>query len=300
MMNTKEVAEYLDIHEKQVYVLIKENKIPCTKITGKWIFPKSLVDEWILSQSKINIKGLQPETEYGGHALLAAGSNDPVVDILLNELKEINPLHSIFTCSTGSLRGIHLLSKRVTHIAWSHLYDPKTKSYNIPFIQEICTNIPVVIIHLFYRKIGIVLSPGITHILHNIRDIIHPDIVFINRQEGSGIRVLTDYLLKENNINPQKVKGYTNVKYSHIEVGLAIQNGEANAGIASVAIANFFNIPFIPLTRESFDMIVTKEIFFNDAIQSLLKIIKSDKFRKKMSSIAHYDFNDSGDIVYSQ
>ncbi|MGB4270664.1 MAG: helix-turn-helix transcriptional regulator [Spirochaetota bacterium] len=299
MMNTKEVAEYLDIHEKQVYLLIKENKIPCTKITGKWIFPKQLIDEWILRHSMEQIKSISSSLKQSGAGILAAGSNDPLLDIMLNELKQLHPVTYIFATSTGSKNGLYLLNKGLVDVAWSHLYDSKSDSYNIPFIKEICTNREVVAVHLFNREIGLLIAPTMQDKIKNFTDISRPDVVFVNRQDGSGIRQLTDMYCEKYHINPDSINGYSNTKYSHIEIGLAIQSGEAHCGIASVAIANFFKLPFIPLANESFDMIIAKDIFFNKTIQSFLKLLHDNTFINKIKTIGNYNFTNSGDIIYA-
>lgn len=298
MMNTKEVAEYLDIHEKQVYLLIKENKIPCTKITGKWLFPKQLIDEWIIRHSTEQIKFIANKVKQAGEGILAAGSNDPVLDILLNETKHIHPVSYIFSTSTGSIAGLQLLNSSLVDVAWSHLYDPESDSYNIPFVKRLCTNRDVVVIHLFNRQIGLIMTSEIKHVVKDFTSITHPEVIFVNRQEGSGIRQLIELYVTKNSINPQHIKGYSNIKYSHIEIGLAIQAGEANCGIASIAIANFFKLPFIPLTVESFDMIISKDIFFNHTIQTFIKVLHDQSFINKIKTIGNYNFKNSGEILY--
>jgi len=297
-MNTKEVAEYLDINEKQVYVLIKENKIPCTKITGKWIFPKQLIDEWINNHAMEQIKYIKNRVKQSTEGILAAGSNDPVLDILLNQIKQRDPMFYIFSTSTGSITGLHLLNNSLVDVAWSHLYDSETDSYNIPYVKRFCKNKDVVVIHLFDREIGLVCTPHIKNIVKDFPSITHSDIVFVNRQEGSGIRQLTELYLSKHSINPANIKGYSNIKYSHIEIGLAIQSGEANCGIASVAIANYFKLQFIPLTIESFDMVVSKEIYFNKVVQTLINELHNQPFINKIKTIGNYNFNGSGDIKY--
>ena len=127
-LNTREVAEYLNIHEKQVYALIKEKKIPCTRVTGKWIFPKRLIDEWIQTSSTEGFEQLRERAGKSEGVLLAAGSNDPVLDILLNNMKQTHPGFYIFSSSTGSTDGLRLLGEGWTDIAWCHLYDRRVQS----------------------------------------------------------------------------------------------------------------------------------------------------------------------------
>ena len=137
IFNTKEVAQYLDIHEKQVYALIKAKRIPATRVTGKWIFPKKLIDDWI----ETNAKGGMAEARKKGKriegALLAAGSNDPILDILNTFIKRSYPELYLFSANIGSTDGLKALNQGYTDLAWSHLLDPKSGEYNTPFLSSL-------------------------------------------------------------------------------------------------------------------------------------------------------------------
>ena len=299
MMNTKEVAEYLGIHEKQVYALIKGKKIPCTRITGKWIFPKHIIDKWITTnawegiiQAKENSKRLQC-------TILSAGSNDPILDILLSYMKKIHPDFYIFSCNTGSTKGLSLLSQGNTDIAWCHLFDFKSGEYNIPFISTFLPEMKITVVHLFYRELGFVLSPYTSLQLKEFSDLANNKLHFINRQKGSGTRVFLDYKLQQANIDPMFIKGYDNEVYTHIEVGLSVLSGEADAGIATIAISKLFGLRFVPLVRESFDMILSQKTFFNKGVQAFIDVLDTENFRKMVKPLGNYDFKESGKIIYS-
>ena len=124
LMNTKEVSDYLGIHEKQVYALIKQKKIPCTRVTGKWLFPKDIIDEWIRTTAQKDVKISSMNKNLKG-VLLASGSNDPVLNILFTYMKNMYPEFHIYTSATGSTEGLNLLKNGETDIAWCHLLDPK-------------------------------------------------------------------------------------------------------------------------------------------------------------------------------
>jgi putative molybdopterin biosynthesis protein len=297
MLNTKEVAEYLGIHEKQVYALIKENKIPCTRVTGKWIFPKNLIDEWISQSSQLgaDIAGKKRKLN---STLFAAGSNDPILDILLNNMK----LHSnsfIFSSSIGSSEGLRLLSENTVDIAWCHLFDPVTETYNIHFAETSLQGRKFAVVHLFYREIGFLMSNDVTDILHNFKDLTNKRIRFINRQKGSGTRIFLDYQIGKEKIASHDISGYDNEVFSHFEVGLSILAGEANAGIGTIAASKLLGIKFKPLKKESFDMILDKETFFEKGVQDFIETLNSSDFRKKIEPLGNYDFNESGKILFA-
>ena len=157
MMNTREVAEYLGINEKQVYALIKGGSIPCTRVTGKWVFPKNLIDEWILSTARNESSLPRNERKPDSH-LLAAGSNDPVLDMLMNHLTYED--FRIFSCNTGSTEGLRLLGENRSDIAWCHIFDSGTGTYNVPYVSSHLSNKKIAMVHLFYRETGLLVSPA--------------------------------------------------------------------------------------------------------------------------------------------
>ena len=160
MMNTKEVAQYLGIHEKQVYMLIKEKKVPATRITGKWVFPKKMIDEWIASSARKALGEARTKGKRIEGALLAAGSNDPILDILQTHIRKMHPEFYIFSANTGSTEGLKALDKGYTDIAWSHLFDPETGAYNLPFLPSYLPNINPVVVNLFSPGAGFYRGAG--------------------------------------------------------------------------------------------------------------------------------------------
>ncbi len=296
LMNTKEVAEYLSIHEKQVYALIKENRIPCTRVTGKWVFPKHLIDEWIdksALEGRSDGKGDRPAMD----AIFAAGSNDPVLDILMNSVKRSE--FYIFSSSTGSTEGLRLLKEGQIDLAWCHLLDPETGSYNIPQITEMLSGMKIALVHLFFRELGFVSSPGLSKPVRSFDQLGAGEIKFINRQAGSGTRILVDYNLGREGISPSKIPGYAREVYTHMEVGLAVKSGLAECGVATVAVSQLLGLPFEPLVKESFDMVLTQETFFRKGVRRFIDTLSTKELRKVVEPLGNYDFNESGKIIHS-
>jgi excisionase family DNA binding protein len=299
IMNTKEVAQYLGIHEKQVYALIKSKRIPSTRVTGKWIFPKQIIDEWIDTNARSGMAEARHKGKKIEGALLAAGSNDPVLDFLQTDLRRSYPDVYLFTTNIGSVEGLKALHSGYTDIAWSHLFDPQTGEYNVPYIPTYLPGDKIVLINVFYRDLGLIVSPGNPLKVRNFRDLSKRGIRFINRQKGSGTRLLIDQKLKEVGISSQKIAGYTTEVNTHFEVGLSILSGTANVGIATVAVAKFLGLDFIPLTRERFDMVLSQSTFFGKAAQAFIELLHSRDFREKVQRIGGYDPKESGRVLYS-
>ena len=300
MMNTKEVAHYLGIHEKQVYALIKSKRIPSTRVTGKWVFPKRLIDEWIDSNAQKSLGQAREKSRRIEGALLASGSNDPILDILHTYMRNLYPEFYIFTANTGSTDGLKALNKGYTDIAWSHLFDPKTGEYNIPFLPNYVPDIKPVVVNLFCRDLGFLIAAKNPLGIHGFEDLARKEVKFINRQKGAGTRVLLDFNLKRLRIPSSQIIGYEKEVYTHLEVGISILSKESDVGIATVAVSKFFGLSFIPITTESFDMILDQSTFFEKGVQAFMEVLNSDGFRKRITKLGNYDFKTSGKILYSK
>ncbi len=299
-MNTKEVARYLGIHEKQVYALIKAKRIPATRVTGKWIFPKSLIDEWIVFNAKSGMVEARQKGKRIEGALLAAGSNDPILDILLGFVRKTHPEFYIFSANVGSTEGMKALNQGLTDIAWSHLLDTRSGEYNIPFLSSYLSNKKAVVINLFQRDLGFLTAPRNPLSIRGFEDLRKKGLRFINRQKGSGTRVLLDHRLRELGIRTDKIQGYETEVYTHFEVGLSILSKEADTGIATGATAKLLGLHFIPITQESFDMLLDQSSFFGKGIQAFIAILKSPEFRNRLERLGSYRFENSGKILYPQ
>jgi putative molybdopterin biosynthesis protein len=299
LMNTKEVAKYLDIHEKQVYLLIKASKIPCSRVTGKWIFPKKLIDEWIQTSAQDSLQQARKKINRIEGALLAAGSNDPVLDMLLTAIKKDHPDFNIFSANTGSVSGLQSLNTGLTDIAFSHLLDPQTGDYNTPYLRQYCPDQNPVVVNMFYRQVGFLVVKAKTNIFKGWDSLTNKKIRFINRQAGSGIRIMFDNDLKSRGISSGNISGYENEVYTHFEVGLSLVSDEADVGIASAAVAKILDLKFQPLVRERFDMILDKNTFFQPAIQAFIETLQSDQFKNSVEKIGNYNFKHAGRILHS-
>jgi len=300
MMNTKEVAQYLGIHEKQVYALIKSKRIPSTRVTGKWIFPRKLIDEWIALNAQRGLGQAKEKSRRIEGAFLASGSNDPILDMLQTYMRQSYPEFYIFSSNTGSTDGMKALNKGYTDLAWSHLFDPKSGEYNVPFLSTYLPDVKVVVVNLFYRDLGFLVSPKNPFHIRGFDDLTQKGLRFINRQKGSGTRVLLDYHLKKSRIPSSQIEGYEREVYTHFEVGLSILSKEADVGIGTIAVSKLLGLSFVPITRESFDMLMDQSTFFEKGIQAFIEILNSKEFRTRIDRLGSYDFKNSGKILYSK
>jgi len=298
-MNTKEAAEYLGINEKQVYALIKSNSIPCTRVTGKWVFPKKLIDKWITSNAVKNGPFIDEVLTNSDSALFAAGSNDPILEILINRMQSSNGGKHIFSSVTGSTEGIRLLGSGYTDIAWCHLSKPETGEYDMGAITELVPDKKIAIVHLFQRELGFLLPAAAKDNKMNFSRIAHDGIRFINRQKGSGTRIIIEHFIHSEKVDSKLIKGYDDEVNTHLETGLNILSGSADTGVATSSIAKILGLKFLPLIKESFDMVLMQETFFREEVQNFIETLQSDDFRTKVSFLGNYDFTKSGKIIYT-
>ncbi|MDQ5987539.1 MAG: hypothetical protein CSYNP_03284 [Syntrophus sp. SKADARSKE-3] len=300
LMNTKEVADYLNIHEKQVYALIKAGRLPATRVTGKWIFPKNMVDNWIEEQAKITLEDAKLKTGRIEGALLAAGSNDPALDILLTSMHLSHPEFIIFTATMGSIEGLKALGHGYTDVAWSHLFDPQTGSYNTAeALAPYLNHIKAVVVHLFNRDIGWLVPPGNPLGIEGFDDIATKKPKIVNRQPGAGTRVYLDYRLKMAGIAPELIPGYNDVVFTHMDAGLAVLTGNADTALASISMAKLLGLKAIPVTTESFDMVLEQTTFFTKGIQTFMNALQAKDFQDRVSNLGGYDFKNAGHVIHA-
>jgi len=293
LMNTKEVAAYLAIHEKKVYALAKAGRIPCTRVTGKWVFPRRLIDQWIEDSAKGPGRRRKEEER---PALLAAGSDDPSLGILRELYARRLASTSFFLATVGSSAGLAAIRDGVADLALAHLLDPDTGEYNLPYLERTLPSGHAVV-PLFHRELGLVTRPRNPFGLQTVADLTRPGLRIINRQQGSGTRLYLDQQLGRARIEPERINGYQEAVATHLEVGLKVLRGEADVGIATQAAARLLNLDFIPLTRERFDLVIPRERFFGRGVQVLLEIVGSREFRARIEALGGYDTSDSGRIL---
>ncbi len=297
MLTTKEVAEYLSINEKQVYRLIKEKKIPATRITGKWLFPKELIDEWIMNSARESVR-LTTKQNTQENQVVIAGSNDLALELLAKNAAIQHPRHTFSISNTGSLAGLIALQNGNCHIAASHLLDPDSGEYNSSFLKKHFPEMKVVALNLSHREQGLIVKKGNPLGIKNLKHLTHKQVAYINRQDGSGTRVLLDYRLKEDSIDPADINGYTRIAYTHMEVALEIFSGSANAGLGIFAVARQLDLDFIPLATERFDLILPAENYSSKSIKSIRSVLGSKEFKKNIAQLGGYDTRDTGKIVF--
>ncbi|MBM4258325.1 MAG: helix-turn-helix domain-containing protein [Deltaproteobacteria bacterium] len=302
LLNTREVAAYLQINEKQVYRLVRTGRIPCTRVTGKWLFPQTLVEKWIQRSAQTkNLGTTRPMAvaeRFGlDRGLLTAGSDDLLFGALLELTRLRFPEYLVYTTNLGSFGGLDALKNGKAHVALAHLRDHTTGEYNTPFLTQQFAEGTVVAITLWHRRVGLLSrtdGPQVTSFADFRRRKVH----FVNRQRGSGIRWLIDQHIETNKLKVNHLKGYDTEVWTHWEVGLQILRRYADVGVATEAVARLLGLIFSPLVQERFDLVVLKDHYFTKPIQALLQVLTSDELQQKATTLGGYDTREAGTVVF--
>ena len=286
LLTTKEVAAYLKINEKKVYQLIQEGSIPCTRVVGKWLFPLAHINRW-----------LEEETE-NSRNIMVAGSDDPLLISLIEEFNQANfPRHLVFHAALGSQKGLVALAAGKAQIAGVHLFHPPTDSYNLPYIEKHLGGRKYVVINLAFRRQGLLVPAGNPLKIAKIGDLKKSGLNFVNRNPGSGTRYLLDYLLGREGITGTEIKGYDRELTTHLETGLEILRGSADAGMGIEYVARLLKLDFIPLAEERFDLVTFKDTFGTHPTRDFFAFIEPERLTLKGENFPGYDFRSTGSKI---
>jgi len=232
------------------------------------------------------------------HNLLAVGSHDLTLDVLCTVLSErTGGRVRLSSSNVGSLGGLKALKNRTAHVAGSHLLDTETGEYNLSYIRDILEGVPVTVVTLVHRWQGFMVRPGNPKGITGVKDLARPDVVFINRQAGSGTRVLLDYEVRKASIEAAAIAGYRNEEYTHMNVAVAVASGAADVGMGIHAAATALGLDFIPVALERYDLVIPSDLLEDAKIQLLLEIVRSEAFKARVLQMGGYEVGDTGRIV---
>ncbi len=229
--------------------------------------------------------------------IVIVGSHDNTLDVLENQLKSSHSELTLSSSHVGSMGGLMAIKRGVCHLAGIHLLDTEDGSYNVSYLKKYLPDRPVKLIHLVQRDQGLIIRPGNPKMIKGIKDLGRKDLTFINRQVGSGTRILLDYKLKELNIKASMINGYQNEEFTHMAVAVSVLSGAADAGLGIHAAAKALNLEFIPVVTEQYDLVIPLEYFESAPIQILLEIINSETFKNQVQALGGYSTENTGKIL---
>lgn len=300
LLTTAEVAAYLRMKERTIYEMAARRQIPCTRATGKLLFPRRLIDRWLEAQTELPIRGVAPPPP------IYAGSSDPLLEWALRESG-----CGLATLTCGSTQGLHHLADGAAMLAGSHLLDPQEEDgperhperdhgYNRAAIRRIVPAPDVVAIRWAEREQGLLVAPGNPLGLTGLADLAAKRPRLAQRPVGTGTRLLLDTLLTRAGIDPATLDTADAPAQSQTDLAQRIAEGAADCGLATVAAATGPGLTVVPLgVWERFDLVMRRRDYFEPPIQTLLAFARSPAFRHRAASLPGYRIDGLGTVTFN-
>lgn len=308
-----EVAEILKISKNTVYEMVKRGEINSFRVGNKVRIAMKDVEEYKNKTMKFQNKrssnlnlssayncdtmSYPNEEVYRNTGFVICGQ-DIILDILARHLQHHPNGVQALRSYTGSYNGLYELYHEKVQVATVHLWDGETNEYNIPYVKRMLPGVPAVIIHLANRMQGFYVVKNNPKGIRGWEDLKRKDISIINREKGSGSRILLDEHIKKMGIESSKLSGYERESTSHITVASTVARGGADIGIGSEKTAQQVkNVEFIPLQVESYDLVIRKEDLIKPHFKAIIQILRSEEFKAEIGGIGGYDLDNLGEIV---
>jgi putative molybdopterin biosynthesis protein len=231
------------------------------------------------------------------NTIVVVGSHDNTLDILTDHIRITHPGLTLSSSHVGSLGGLMAIKKGVCHLAGSHLLDTTDGSYNVSYVKKYLPGREIKLVNLVYRQQGLIIPKGNPKAIQEIGDLARDDIRMINRQAGSGTRILLDDRLEHLGLDPSALSGYANEEFTHMSVAAAVLSGSADAGLGIFAAAKALDLDFIPVVTEQYDLVIPDEFFESDRIQTMLETIVTPAFKARVEALGGYSTGKTGTVV---
>ena len=227
--------------------------------------------------------------------IVAIGSHDMILDLAASQLRANDPGITLASGNVGSMGGLIALRDRLCHLAGSHLLDPETGAYTLPYVDRVLPGRDVAVIRLVHREQGLLVAPGNPLSLRDVADLARPGLRYVNRQRGAGTRVLLDYELARTGIDPDAIAGYGREEPTHLAVAAAIASGRADCGMGVLAAARAFDLDFVPVTSEPYDLVLELKSLDDPVLAPFWELLSSsDGFRAAVEALGGYDTAEMG------
>jgi putative molybdopterin biosynthesis protein len=226
--------------------------------------------------------------------IVAIGSHDLVLDLAASALREVDPGVTLASSNVGSLGGLVALRDGLCHLAGSHLLDPATGEYTLPYVDRVLPGRDVAVVRLVHRDQGLMVAPGNPLGVAGIEDLARPELRYVNRQRGAGTRVLLDHELARRAIAPEGIQGYAREEHTHLAVAAAVAAGRADCGLGVLAAARAFGLDFVAVTREPYDLVMDAAAVGGEVVAPLWELLDSARFRARVEALGGYSAAEMG------
>ena len=232
------------------------------------------------------------------NTLVIVGSHDVTLDILADTMARRSPGMRVSSSHLGSMAALMAIKEGRSHLGGTHLLDPKDGGYNVSYLKRYLKGIPVRLVTLAYREQGFMVAPGNPKNIKSLKDLARPDVKLINRQAGSGTRVLMDYHLELIGVDPEQVNGYEYEEFTHMAVAAAVLSGGADVGLGILAAAKALGLDFIPVASERYDLCIPQAYLDDPRVVCLLETLEDEGFRQAVKALGGYDVSPMGQVAW--
>jgi excisionase family DNA binding protein len=290
-MNVRQVAHYLQINEKKVYALVNEGRIPATRLTGKWLFPRDLVDQWLL------------ESSHGGlltDRLVVAGSDDPLLARAVTLMAaDLQGRALVSYAAIGTQLGLSVLARRRSEVCAVHWGpDAESTQRHPALLRQHVQHKDWILVRLCRREQGLMLASGLHDADRSVDRLFAPDVRWVARQEGAGSQRFLREIIAEHRLDPAD-RRVTARAYTERDAASAIATGQADVAPGVRAAAGEFGLEFVSVGWEAFDLAMSRGIYFRTLFRGLLDALRGPECQRLAQVFGGYDFTDLGKVVWS-
>lgn len=290
LMTTKEVATYLRIKERKVYDLVAEGEIPFTKATGKYLFPKHLIDLWLARTASFPLIN-------HGNALpsppVIVGSHDPLLEWAVRTSE-----CGLGIMPGGSLDGVERFAKGQAVACGMHILDITDGGYNVSVASQSTIGLECVLLEWAWREQGLITQRGVGDV-RSLQEAIHKNFRFILREAQAGSRVLFQHLVTEAGVSLSDLNIVDFEARSETDMGMAVLEYRADAGLGIRTVAHQLGLNFLPLQRERYDLLIRRRDYFEGPMARLMDFTRTGTFRARAAEMRGYDVSGLGSVHFN-
>lgn len=290
LFTTAEAAAYLRLKERKIYEMVAEGTVPCTKVTGRWLFPKAELDQWLASSVTRPAGMARPAP-----APIVAGSHDPLLEWALRESGS-----GLATLAVGSEAGFarFIAGESIAAAIHLHALDEPEADANVAAMASRSDVQDTVLIGFCKREQGFLLPPGNPLKINSIEDVIAKRARITMRPKGAGAQLLLLGLLHRAKAALDQLNAVTPVSPTGPDIAQAVRAGRADTGIATRGVANAAGLDFVPIVWEHFDLVMRQRDYFHGPLQAALRFLRTDDFAARAGELGGYDLADTGKVRF--
>jgi len=253
--------------------------------------------EGVGTEERVEAELLRTPAQIEG-TLVAIGSHDNTLDLLADFIRRKDPTVTLSSANVGSLGGLLTLRRGFSHLAGSHLLDTRTGEYNVSYLREHLKGVPLRLVNFVYREQGFLVPKGNPKKILGFGDLVRDDVVLVNRQLGSGTRILLDYHLKQEGLDPARIAGYDREEFTHMAVAVDVLSGRADVGMGIYAAARALDLDFVPVTTERYDLVIPERFWGDQKVKVLLEVLGDEDFRTAVAALGGYGVQQMGEVLW--